>query len=183
MSDLEAEEALIVAAQSDPSRFTELYRRHVSWVHALAWSRLGDRPAAEDVTAETFRRAVRALPRFEPRGVPYRAWLSRVCVNVINDELRRRDRASRFTATMPADPPMPPSDDDIARAETRAIVHGLVDRLAADHRAVIAMRFGEDLSVAETARRLGRSPGAVRQLQRRALVELRALLAKEHEDA
>ena len=183
MSELEAEAALIVAAQSDPRRFSELYRRHVAAVHALAWSRLGDRAAAEDVTAETFRRALRALPRFELRGVPYRAWLSRVCINLVNDELRRRARASSFTVTMPADPRGEFADDDIARAETRADVHSLVDRLSADHRAVITLRFGEDLSVAAAARRLGRSPAAVRQLQRRALAELRTLLAERTDNA
>ena len=183
MVELEAEAALIVAAQSDPRRFTELYRRHVAGVHALAWSRLGDRAAAEDVTAETFRRALRALPRFELRGVPYRAWLSRVCINLANDELRRRARASRFTVTMPDEPPLQLADDDIARAETRADVHSLVDRLSPDHRAVITLRFGEDLSVADTALRLGRSPAAVRQLQRRAVAELRTLLADRTDDA
>lgn len=171
---------LIAGAQSDPSRFTELYRRHVAGVHALAWSRLGDRAATEDVTAETFRRALRALPRYEYRGTPYRALLWRICINVVNDELRRRQRASRFGGAMPADPPGR-SDDDLTRAEDRALVHGLVDRLSADHQAVIRLRFGEDRAIADVAVRLGRSPAAIKQLQRRALAELRALVAEEHD--
>jgi RNA polymerase sigma-70 factor (ECF subfamily) len=181
MSDLKAETALIAAAQADPSRFTELYRRHVAGVHALAWSRVGDRAAAEDVTAETFRRALRALPRFEFRGVPYRAWLWRICINVANDELRRRKRASRFNETMPSEPPMQVTDE-FAHAEDRALVHGLVDRLSADHRTVIRLRFSEDRSVADVALLLGRSPAAIKQLQRRALAELRALLAEGDDD-
>jgi RNA polymerase sigma-70 factor (ECF subfamily) len=181
VSELESEAALVLAAQSDPSRFSELYRSHVAGVHALAWSHLGDRAAAEDITAETFRRALRALPRFEPRGIPFRAWLWRICINLVNDELRRRQRASRFTESLPADPPV--GADDIENVETRALVHGLVDRLPTDHRAVITLRFGEDLSIAEVARRLNRSPDAVKQLQRRALAALRALLAEGDDDA
>jgi RNA polymerase sigma-70 factor (ECF subfamily) len=181
--DLESEEALVLAAQSDPSRFGELYLRHVAAVHALAWSRLGDRAGAEDVTAETFRRALRGLPRYEPRGIPFRAWLWRICINVINDELNRRHRASRFTTTMSEEAPMPIAADEIAQVETRALVHDLVDRLATDHRMVITLRFAHDLPIAEVARRLGRSPDAVKQLQRRALAELRALLTDGGDDA
>ena len=184
MSELESEAALVLAAQSDPSRFSELYRLHVAAVHALAWSHLGDRAAAEDVTAETFRRALRALPRFEARGIPFRAWLWRICINLSNDELRRRQRASRFSETMPvAEPPADIGTDDIANVETRALVHGLVDRLPTDYRAVITLRFGDDLSIADVALRLGRSPDAVKQLQRRALAALRALLAEGDADA
>ena len=183
MSELESEAALVVAAQADPGRFSELYRANVAAVHALAWSHLGDRAAAEDVTAETFRRALRALPRFEPRGIPFRAWLWRICINVTNDELRRRQRASRFTEAMPAAPTEDIDADEISNVETRALVHGLVDRLPADHRAVIMLRFGEDLTIADVAERLGRSPNAIKQLQRRALATLRALLAEGDDDA
>jgi RNA polymerase sigma-70 factor, ECF subfamily len=183
VSELELEAALVLAAQADPSHFSELYRSHVAAVHALAWSHVGDRAAAEDITAETFRRALRALPRFEPRGIPFRAWLWRICINLVNDELRRRQRASRFTGTMPAEGPGDIAPDDIANVESRALVHGLVDRLPADHRAVITMRFGDDFSIAEVARRLGRSPDAIKQLQRRALATLRALLAEGDDDA
>jgi RNA polymerase sigma-70 factor (ECF subfamily) len=73
--------------------------------------------------------------------------------------------------------------DEVTNVETRALVHGLVDRLPADHRAVITLRFGEDLSIADVAMRLGRSPDAVKQLQRRALATLRTLLAEGDDDA
>src|SRR3954451_8484031 len=175
MSDREAEARLVAAAQSDPSRFCDLYSSHVGFIHALAWSRLGDRAAAEDVTADTFRRALRALPRYEPRGVPFRAWLCRICINVINDELTRRQRALRLSMNVPGESPIDAARDDIAEAETRAIVHALIDQLPPDHREVIMLRFADDLSVADVAARLGRSPDAVKQLQRRALAGLRAL--------
>jgi RNA polymerase sigma-70 factor (ECF subfamily) len=109
--------------------------------------------------------------------------LWRICINLINDELNRRQRASRFTMALPEEPPERIAADEIAQVETRALVHGLVDRLAVEQRTVIALRFGEDLPIAAVARRLGRSPDAVKQLQRRALAELRALVAEGDHDA
>ena len=181
VSELEAEAALVAAAQANPTRFGELYRRHVTTVHALAWGRLGDRAGAEDATAETFRRALRSLPRYEPRGVPFRAWLMRICANAVNDELRRRQRAGRFADALPDTAAMA-VDDDIEHVETRAVVHRLVERLSPDHRVVLALRFGEDLSIAAVADRLDRSPDAIKQLQRRALAELRALINDDDRD-
>jgi RNA polymerase sigma-70 factor, ECF subfamily len=182
MSDREAEAELVAAAQSDPSRFHDLYSAHVGFIHALAWTRVRDRAAAEDVTADTFRRALGALPRYEPRGIPFRAWLCRICINVINDELTRRQRTMRLAMNAPGDSPTDPASDDIAEAETRAMVHALIEQLPPDHRAVIMLRFADDLSVADVAARLGRSPDAVKQLQRRALAGLRALASQGEVD-
>jgi RNA polymerase sigma-70 factor, ECF subfamily len=174
--DLAAEAALVVAAQADPSCFGELYRRHVTAIHALAWSRLGDRASAEDVTAETFRRALRALPRYEPRGVPLFAWLRTIALNLVRDEIERRLRAQRLLNTASAPPVVDGPSDDV---ELRTMVHDLVGRLGPDQRQVIELRFGADMPIADVAARLGRSPDAVKQLQRRAVQELRRLLSEE----
>jgi len=183
VSEFESETALVIAAQADPGRFAALYSQHVGLIHSLAWNRLGDRATAEDVTAETFRRALRALPRYEPRGVPFRAWLCRICTNLVNDELNRRKRAARFDA--PVSDELQPQEmpDHVAEAETRAMVHALIDRLPSAQRNVIVMRFAEDMSIADVAERLGRSPDAVKQLQRRALAGLRQLAEQGGVDA
>ena len=175
-TELAAEATLVVAAQVDPSCFGELYRRHVTAIHALAWARLGDRASAEDVTAETFRRALRALPRYESRGVPLRAWLTTIAMNLVRDEIERRQRAQRFVSTSPPPPPMDGPGDDV---ELRTMVHELIGRLGPDQRLVIELRFGADMPIAEVADRLGRSPDAVKQLQRRAVSELRRMLREE----
>jgi RNA polymerase sigma-70 factor (ECF subfamily) len=180
-ADLEADAALVAAAQADPHRFLDLYRRNVDFVHAFAWSRLGDRATAEDVTAETFRRALRALPRFEPRGIPFRAWLLRICANLVSDEHERRARTGRALAAL-ATPPDLSEDAATTQIEERAVVQGLVAGLASDRRRVLELRFGCDLSLQATARAMGRSEGAVKQLQRRALDELRARMAVDDEE-
>src|SRR4051812_34587163 len=150
--DLAAETALVVAAQADPSCFGELYRRHVTAIHALAWARLGDRVSAEDVTAETFRRAMRALPRYEPRGGPLLAWLRTIALNLERDEIERRERAQRLLNTISAPPLIDGPSDDV---ELRTMVHDLVRQLSPDQRQVIELRFGADMPIADVAAHLG----------------------------
>jgi RNA polymerase sigma-70 factor (ECF subfamily) len=102
---------------------------------------------------------------------------------LVNDELSRRQNALRFASPMPTDARADAAPDEIARAETRAMVHALIDQLPPDPREVIMLRFADDLSVADVAARLGRSPDAVKQLQRRALAGLRALATRGETDA
>src|SRR3989304_35833 len=71
--ELAAERRLIEASQREPSRFAELYERHFDRIYAFAVTRTGDRAAAEDVTSETFRRALQNLPQFQWRGGPFAA--------------------------------------------------------------------------------------------------------------
>ena len=76
--ELESERRLVEASQRQPRRFAKLYERYFDRVYAFALVRTGDRTAAEDVTAETFRLALQNLPRFQWRGVPFSAWLFRI---------------------------------------------------------------------------------------------------------
>src|SRR3990172_5386523 len=75
--ELAAERRLIEASQRDRNRFGQLYERYFDRVYAFAITRTRDRTAAEDVTAETFRRALQNLCHFQWTGVPFSAWLLR----------------------------------------------------------------------------------------------------------
>jgi RNA polymerase sigma-70 factor (ECF subfamily) len=79
--ELEAERRLIEASQREPRHFVKLYEHYFDRVYAFALTRTGDRPAAEDVTAETFKRAFENLRQFQWWGVPFSAWLFRVAAN------------------------------------------------------------------------------------------------------
>jgi RNA polymerase sigma-70 factor (ECF subfamily) len=158
---------LVEAAQADPARFVELYERYVSRVYAFVSRRTPDRAAAEDITSEVFEHALAHLGRFEWRGVPFSAWLFRIASNAIADRWRQGGRESH---DLPADIPDTRELDDIER---RVIVFQLVDRLPDVQRQVIQMRFVEEKSIREIATALDRSEGAVKQLQLRALENLR----------
>jgi RNA polymerase sigma-70 factor (ECF subfamily) len=159
--------ALIEAAQADPARFVELYDRYVDRVYAFVSRRTHDRATAEDVTSEVFQQALAHLSRFEWRGVPFVAWLFRIASNALADRWRQDARNSD---DLPADVP---DTRDVEELERHVIVFQLVDRLPDAQRRVIRMRFVEEKSIREIAVALHRSEGAVKQLQLRALENLR----------
>ncbi len=162
------EQALIEAAQKDPRRFAELYERNFERVYAFVARRLRDRAAAEDLTSEVFHQALAALPRFEWRGVSFVVWLLRIARNAIADHWRRAAREHGN--------PKPEEGEkiDLEDIERRAMLFRLVAGLPADQQRVIRERFAEQRSIREIAEALGRSEGAVKQLQFRALENLRA---------
>jgi RNA polymerase sigma-70 factor (ECF subfamily) len=174
------ERILVEAAQRDPSRFAELYERNFDRVYAYVSRRLTDRSAVEDVTAEVFRQALANLGEFEWRGSPFVAWLVRIAANAVTDHWRR---VSREQPMLEADgPESAPSDPaSIDAVERRALLFRLVRSLPADQRRVIEMRFAQEKGVREIARELNRSEGAVKQLQFRAIQNLRAQLQKSPE--
>ena len=174
------ERILVEAAQRDPSRFAELYERNFDRVYAYVSRRLTDRFAVEDVTAEVFRQALANLGKFEWRGSPFVAWLVRIAANAVTDHWRR---VSREQPMLEADgPESAPSDPaSIDAVERRALLFRLVRSLPADQRRVIEMRFAQEKGVTEIARELNRSEGAVKQLQFRAIQNLRAQLQKSPE--
>ena len=174
------ERILVEAAQRDPSRFAELYERNFDRVYAYVSRRLTDRSAVEDVTAEVFRQALANLGQFEWRGSPFVAWLVRIAANAVTDHWRR---VSREQPMLEADgPESAPSDPaSIDAVERRALLFRLVRSLPADQRRVIEMRFAQEKGVREIARELNRTEGAVKQLQFRAIQNLRAQLQKSPE--
>jgi RNA polymerase sigma-70 factor (ECF subfamily) len=128
---------------------------------------VGNRAAAEDITSAVFEQALASLPKFEWRGVPFAAWLIRIAANALTDHWRK---TARETGEAPADMPDAGEMDAI---EQRAILFQLVERLPELQRRVIELRFGEEKSIREVAAALDRSEGAVKQLQLRALENLR----------
>ena len=161
------ERLLIEAAQADPARFLELYDRYVDRVYAYVSRRAGSRTVAEDVTSAVFEQALTHLPRFEWRGVPFSAWLFRIAANALADHWKREGRSS------PEAPPDVPDERESQELERRVSLFQLVDRLPETQRQVIQMRFIEERSIREVAAALDRSEGAVKQLQLRALENLR----------
>lgn len=165
---------LIEAAQADPARFVDLYDRHFHRVYAYVIRRTGVRAEAEDITSDVFERALTNLSRFEWRGVPFVAWLYRIAANALAD---RRRKTARDSSEPPPDVPDARESDEIER---RTILFELVERLPDAQRQVIEMRFVEEKSIREIAAALDRSEGAVKQLQLRALQNLRKSMEGRH---
>ena len=181
------ERSLVEAAQRDASQFAEIYQRYFELVYAYTVRRVRDRAATEDLTSEVFRKALANLPRFKWTGAPFGAWLVRIASNLIVDRAKRAgrernaDEPALSMAAAAVDEPvnLQSQQSYLEAAERRAWLYRLVDALPDDQRRVVAMRFAEEKSISEIAAELNRSEGAIKQLQFRALQNLRKRFTTE----
>jgi RNA polymerase sigma-70 factor (ECF subfamily) len=167
MSEEHDERTLVEAAQRDPSRFADLYEQNFYRVYAYIVRRVSDRHQAEDLTADVFREALAGIGKFEWRGVPFVAWLMGIASRVVADYWKRSGRET-------GNPAKEPEGVIPAEIEHSTMLFQLVNRLPQAQFRVIHMRFVEQKSIREIAQELGRSEGAVKQLQLRAIESLRA---------
>lgn len=174
------ERLLIEAAQQDPGRFAELYELHFERVYAYVARRVRERAAAEELTSHVFHQALANLGKFKWRGAPFAAWLFRIAANSIADRAQKLARESAGESVAPPADSAASPEVDLEQVETLARVFRHVDGLPWDQRYVIRSRFAEELSIREIAAKLSRSEGAVKQLQFRALQNLRARLSEKN---
>jgi len=179
------ERRLVEAAQSDPACFGDLYEHSFAVVYAYISRRIHDRSETEDLTAEVFRKALTNLPRFKWTGAPFAAWLFRIASNLIADRSKRKAREQSATAfdaesEIAGNPKLTKQTQqvELEECERRAHLFKLVEGLVEDQRRVVVMRFAEEKSIRDIANDLGRSEGAIKQLQFRALANLRTKLAE-----
>jgi len=161
------ERRMIQAAQQDPIHFAALYERNFDRVYAFLARRVPTREEAEDLTAEVFHQAIAGLDRFEWQGTPFVGWLLGIAANLL---AKRWQRATRQPEILSEDLELVASSD---ATERQALLAQLVALLPDDQRHVVLARFVEQRSIRDIARDLGRSAGAIKQLQFRALENLR----------
>lgn len=167
------ERLLIAAAQRDPARFAELYEANFARVYAYVAHRVGNREEAQDLTSEVFHQALSGLHGYHWRGVPFVAWLLGIAAHVLAERWQRVGRH----AEVPADELELAGVDP--KIEQSAMLFQLVQALPEDQRHVIVRRFVNQRSLREIATEMGRSEGAIKQLQLRALEKLRDLMRSE----
>ncbi len=173
------ERELVERAKHDAIAFGELYRRHRDAINRFALSRLRNRADAEDVTSEVFLRALRAIARYEERGIPFRSWLLRIAACAVVDHLRRQQPVEDIDQQRTLTAAATSLEDQVAgRDQVRRIGRAAL-QLPVRQREALALRLGHDLAVDEVARRMDRSPGAVKLLLHRAVRGVRAALPDE----
>jgi RNA polymerase sigma-70 factor (ECF subfamily) len=176
MDDTEELKRLVGAAiRRDHDAVARLFDRYYDHVYRYAFARLGDVADAEDAAAETFVALIHALPRFRWRGVPFEAWLFRIAMSKVVDVARRRARIRPAGTGLQSDAVDPDGDPErvLSLREDRRELVAAIERLPRGQRDVVMLRFFLDRSLRETAEALGRSEGAIKQLQFRALAGLR----------
>jgi RNA polymerase sigma-70 factor (ECF subfamily) len=166
---------LVVQAKRDRRAFAPLYRRYVDRVYRYCDRVLGDRELAEDATSLVFTKALAGLPRC--RDDAFRSWLFSIAHNVIVDAQRARVSARPLAeAVEVADGALDRSPEAHALVGDDArTIRALLAHLSSDQREILELRLA-GLTDAEIARVLGRSHGAVRMSQHRAIARLRAIV-------
>ncbi len=175
------ESQLIKRAKSyDARALSDLYRRHADAVFRYVYYRVGDREVAEDLVGDVFVRALEGLPAYQDTGTPFEAWLYRIAHARVVDYYRRQ-KVRRAA----------PLDESLASGEETDLSHLAAQRddvrrvwdalrhLTDDQQQVISLRFIAGYSTAEVASVMGKTEGAIRALQHRALASLRRLLEIE----
>jgi len=166
----------IAAALSDPRRFTVLYERYFADIFRFLLRRCPDRDLCNDLVQDTFLKAMLALPRYQHRGLPFRAWLYRIALNELRMHWRKRkevliDLNYSQVAGLTEEMGLLLEDDDLRRL---ALAMGKLDE---ERSHLIHMRYMDGMSFAEIGQVIGVAEDAAKMRVHRILATLRTYLA------
>jgi RNA polymerase sigma-70 factor (ECF subfamily) len=168
------------AKRGDRDALEELYLRHFDRIYSYLHMSVGNRHDAEDLTTQTFLRMLEAIGRFEWKSVPFSAWLFRIAHNLAMDHFR----ATRRVQPEEEVPEQPGSEEASAEhhamhAIGRRSMLQLIQGLSSEQRQVLTLKFVFSFSNAEAAAILGKTEGAVKSLQHRALASLQKHVVRQ----
>jgi RNA polymerase sigma-70 factor (ECF subfamily) len=183
-SDWEPQRKVIEAAQNgDLEALSSLYDGHINQVYRYTLARLGNTHDAEDVTEEIFLKMLAGLPGYEWRKVPFAAWLMRIARNEVVSFMRRNGRRALDTE-LPEEMVDRGNNNDPVEATERMMaledLRSAVALLPEAQREVIILRFASGLSVADTAKALGKRENNVKVLQHKAMLRLQVLMTPKY---
>ena len=162
-----------LAQGGDRDALEELYLIHFDRIYGYLHVSVGNRHDAEDLTTQTFMRMLESIGKFRWRSAPFSAWLFRIAHNLAMDHFRATRRWQPEEEV-----PEPPADESSSAEEGalesigRASMLELIDDLSVDQQQVLTLKFVFGFSNVETATILGKTEGAVKSLQHRALSRL-----------
>lgn len=164
------------AQRHEPEALSRLYAVYYPKLYNYAYLQLGDVHQAEDLASEVLLRVLESLGRYHYRGVPFSAWVFRIARNSLIDQRRRQRRrpqeALKDTVPWTGDSPHDLAERSLDHDHLRRALQHLTE----EQRQVIILKFGQEMDNTAVARVLGKSEGAVKALQHRALASLRRLL-------
>lgn len=171
------------AKEYEPGAFAEIYERYYQRIYNYVYYRVSDGATAEDLCSEVFVKALEAIGSFTFQGVPFSAWLYRIASNLVIDHYRRQPQQPE----LPLEESRPIVIDEnpgmsleqhFNHQELRQALRGLTS----DQQQVIILKFVDGLSNSEVAQILGKTEGAVKSLQHRALASLGRLMGENRKD-
>ena len=166
--------------QGDRRALEELYLLHFDRIYSYLHMSVGNRHDAEDLTTQTFLKMLESIGRFQWRSAPFSAWLFRIAHNLAMDHFRATKRWQPEE-----DVPEPPGSEEASAEEQAMHVIGrqsmleLIDKLSAEQQQVLTLKFVFNFPNAEVATILGKTEGAIKSLQHRALVSLQKQISRD----
>lgn len=170
------------SAESNAAALADLYEQYYDRVTRYIAARIGNRDLAEDLAGDVFVRCAESIGSFEQRGVPLQAWLFRVAHNIVIDHYRRSSR--RRNVPLDEALELPSDHEPQGEVEQKLIMDRVLQAMAQLNPAqqqVITLRFIAGLSSEEAGSVMGRTKGAIRELQRTVLKALRGRLGDDLE--
>lgn len=184
-TDAEMLALLEKAQRGEPAAYDRLYNLYADKIFRYLYARLNQRETAEDLTADVFVRLVQTLPRFRVNPTrpvaSFSAWLYRIAGNLLTDEYRKQRHRKHQDIDVQfdlADRAPSPFHCSAVAEESRGLLMALSE-LGAEQQSVLLYRFAEEFSLPEVAELMGKTVGAVKALQHRAVANLRRILAPE----
>ena len=170
-----------LAKEGDAEAYGQLYDHYVSGVFRFIYYRVSSQQLAEDLTSETFVRGLRAIQRFNWQGKDFGAWLTTIARNLVADHFKSsRARLEIVSETIPEGKTTVASpEQEVLSLISNEMLFEAVNALPNEQRDCVLMRFIQGLSIAQTAAALGRSEGAVKQLQLRAVRSLAKTVSED----
>jgi RNA polymerase sigma-70 factor (ECF subfamily) len=170
------------AQQGDRDALEELYLIHFDRIYSYLHVSVGNRHDAEDLTTQTFLKMLEKIGKFRWQSAPFSAWLFRIAHNLAMDHFRATKR------WQPEEEVPEPPPDEATSAEAGAFesigrksMLALIDELSPEQQQVLTLKFVFNFGNAEAATILGKSEGAIKSLQHRALGALQKQIAKRDE--
>jgi RNA polymerase sigma-70 factor (ECF subfamily) len=163
----------------DREALEELYLLHFDRIYSYLHMSVGNRHDAEDLTTQTFLKMLESITRFRWQAAPFSAWLFRIAHNLAMDHFRATRRwQPEEDVPEPAGETEPSAEMQAFQAIGRQSMLELIEGLSQEQRQVLTLKFVFNLPNADVATILGKTEGAVKSLQHRALVSLQKQLAK-----
>jgi RNA polymerase sigma-70 factor (ECF subfamily) len=183
--DLSEERELVKQAQKAPEAFTKLYDQYYPKIFGYVLRRTANLEVAQDITSETFLKALRKLWQFQWRNISFSPWLYKIATNEVNQYFRKAEykksvsleelQEQGFELISPHDP-----ESELIEAQEKLKQHqdfleiqGKIARLPAKYQEVITLRFFEKKQINEIAEILGKKEGTIKSLLHRAVEKLR----------
>ena len=176
--DILREWELVQRAQAlEDSALASLYSTFYPRIYSYAFLHLGDVQTAEDLTSEVMLKVMESIKKYRFKGLPFSAWVFRIARNKLIDLHRRRKRRGEIDLTQPLATMQASPQVMAERALDRGQIQLALKHLTEEQRQVIVLKFVEGFDNASVARVLGRSEGAIKSLQHRALNSLRRIMS------